>query len=154
MGGQTKMPRPAKKQKTQSFTVGRSNSIIDAELANLPTPVDRKTLSMDLIRDAYVNSYVEFFYLTHRISDEGTILDPDLSQDQLVYVKDTLVEAENATRQGNQRGVHAAYRTIAEFFKKEQDYPSSVYFYEKCRDVLPSLNDPSLALKTHADLGK
>ena len=64
----------------------------------LDAPQDKQTLCISILVNGFVNSFVDFFYLTHR-SSEGAIHIPD---DQMEFIKTNLTNAEKAHRRGTE----------------------------------------------------
>lgn len=58
---------------------------------------DKQTLCIDILVKGYVNSYVDFFYLTHR-SEEDAGTRTAIPDDRLAYIKHQLTVAEKAHR--------------------------------------------------------
>jgi len=137
-----------RKKKAEDFSAKSIEHLLDRKFI-----VDRKSLCIDIICDAYVNSFVEFFYLTHRISESGKVLDSKMPVDQLVYIKENLVKAESAHRQGDSKAMHSAYKNIGDFYKQAKEYRTAIYFYIKCRDVVAGIQDPALQLVAFLELG-
>ena len=65
--------------------------------APLDPSYDKRSLCVDVLVEGNVNSFVDFFYLTHRPAEDTT---HDIHVDQLPYVKEFLCTAEAAHRKG------------------------------------------------------
>jgi len=110
---------------------------------------DKQALCADILAGGYVNSFVDFFYLTHR-SDEEASNRPTIPDDELKYIQSQLSVAEKAHRRGDSDLVLSAYDKLACYFQETQDYKTSIYFYEKCLDIAESMDD--LAQQGNANL--
>jgi tetratricopeptide (TPR) repeat protein len=84
----------------------------------------------------YVNSFVDFFYLTHR-TDQDTNRS-EIPEAHLPQVQANLCSAERAHRRADSNRVLEAYEKLANYFQERGDYKTSVYFYEKCLDIAES----------------
>lgn len=103
----------------------------------VPAPHDRKSFCLETLVEGYVNSYVEFFYLTHRATEDH----PDLEPDQLELIKKHLTTSETCHRQGDSLGMFKCYKKIADHYFGTEDYTTAVYFYEKCLEISVMTND-------------
>lgn len=93
----------------------------------------------NLLVGGYVQSYVDFYHLTHRV-------DPNIGEgsanakivmtiEDMLFVRDNLVSAEVSRRQGNTAGVYSAYTTLADYYVSKCDWRTAIYFHEKCLEV-------------------
>lgn len=104
-----------------------------AKESGAPPVLDKQALSIDVLTKGYVNSFVDFFYLTHRTDeDKGRV---DIPNYQLQYVQENLTNAEKAHRRGDSNKVFDAYERLAGYFQETKDFKTSIYFYEKCLDI-------------------
>ena len=110
---------------------------------------DKQSLCVDILVNGFVNSFVDFFYLTHRSDQELATRSP-VPDDQLFYIKQQLTVAEKAHRRGDSDKVLGAYDKLASYFQETADYKTSIYFYEKCLDIAESMDD--LAQQGNANL--
>lgn len=121
-----------------------------AELGEPPKlSSDKQALCIDILVNGYVNSFVDFFYLTHRSDDESATR-PPIPDDQLQYIQSQLSVAEKAHRRGDSDLVLSAYDKLASYFQETGDYKTSIYFFEKCLDIAESMDD--LAQQGNANL--
>eukprot|EP00462_Mataza_sp_D1_P001185 CAMPEP_0175088464 /NCGR_PEP_ID=MMETSP0086_2-20121207/263_1 /TAXON_ID=136419 /ORGANISM="Unknown Unknown, Strain D1" /LENGTH=417 /DNA_ID=CAMNT_0016360901 /DNA_START=45 /DNA_END=1298 /DNA_ORIENTATION=+ len=101
---------------------------------------DKQSLCIDILVGGYVNSFVDFFYLTHRAEDESGNR-KKISDEQLHHIKDNLSAAEKAHRRGDSDNVLTAYDQLATYFQEAADYKTAIYFFEKCLDIAESMDD-------------
>jgi len=130
---------------------------------NDPAVVDRRGLCEGMLKDGFVQSYVDFFYLTHRPDPNpdavtGAPADAEreeieVSAEEMVYIRDNLVRAEGARRQGDTGTVYASYSALAEHFHGADDAKTAVYFYEKCLEIAKLTNDIRGEMASNNDLG-
>lgn len=110
---------------------------------------DKQALCVEILTNGYVNSYVDFFYLTHRSDEEANSRAP-IPDEQLQYIQSQLSVAEKAHRRGDSDLVLSAYDKLASYFQETGDFKTSIYFYEKCLDIAESMDD--LAQQGNANL--
>lgn len=110
-----------------------------------------------LLVDGYVQSYVDFYHLTHRSdphAPEGRAnAKVQTSIDDMVFIRDNLVKAEVSRRQGNTTGVYLAFNNLAEYFKKSLDWRTAIYFHEKCLEVAQLTQDLRAEMTANHSLG-
>ena len=94
--------------------------------------------------EGFANSFIEFFYLTHRYDENGDLQeDCDFSEDELVFLKENLVMAELSEMKSDLKKSHLAYKNIGDFFKQSDELETAVYFYKKSEfQVAPGKTDP------------
>jgi len=99
------------------------------------TRVDRQSLCIDVLCEGFVNSYTEFFYLSHPYNENQELQPCTLSEDELIYLKENLVMAELSRRKRDFLKQHRAFKNIADFFKQNEEFETAIYFYNKCYGV-------------------
>lgn len=131
------MGGPSAPSMTSHIDPGQSEQ--DLSLPEKETVTDKQSLCVDILTNGYVNSFVDFFYLTHRADDDAkkTTLTPD----RMNFIKTNLSAAEKAHRRGESEVVLGAYEKLAKFFQDNTDYKTAIYFYEKTLDISESMND-------------
>jgi len=104
--------------------------------------LDKQQLCIDLLMVGCVQSFVDFFYITHRKTPpnennlaESEAKDVVIPEETLMFLKETLEVAESARRSSNYQHCFESYNTLAEYFEKVPDLKSSMYFYQRCADV-------------------
>lgn len=110
-----------------------------------------------LLVEGYVQSYVDFYHLTHRAdphAPEGRQnVKIETSTEDMTLIRDNLVKAEISRRQGNTTGVYQSYNNLAEFYKKSMDWRTSIYFHEKCLEVAQLTSDLRAEMAANHSLG-
>lgn len=98
-----------------------------------------------LLVGGYVQSYVDFYHLSHRVdpnmSDSSSTQKIQISLEDMTFIKDNLIAAEIARRQGNTAGVYAAYTRLADYYVGLSDWRTAIYFHEKCLEVAKLTTD-------------
>merc|ERR1711974_277123 len=89
--------------------------------------LDKQQLCIDLLMVGCVQSFVDFFYITHRKEappSENTSLDQqekkdvNIPEETLIFLKETLESAETARRSKNYQRCFESYNSLAEYFEK------------------------------------
>merc|ERR1740130_1874628 len=121
--------------------------------------LDKQQLCIDLLMVGCVQSFVDFFYITHRksaptenVSDIET-KDVDIPEDTLIFLKETLETAETARRLKNYQHCFERYNALAEYFEKVPDLKSAMYFYQRCADVATEVDARESIAKANLNLG-
>mmetsp|Transcript_21238 Transcript_21238/g.29220 ORF Transcript_21238/g.29220 Transcript_21238/m.29220 type:complete len:487 (+) Transcript_21238:23-1483(+) len=113
-----------------------------------------------LLVEGYVQSYIDFYHLTHRADphniaeqERGGALQIQISMEDMVFIRDNLVKAEVCRRQGDTTSVYAAFTELADFYVKIQDWKTCFFFHEKCLEVAQLTNDVRAEMKANHALG-
>jgi len=109
-----------------------------------------------LLVDGFVQSYVDFYHLTHRADPnqgEGGTAKIKTSFEDMVILRDNLMGAENCRRSGNTSGVYTAYNNLADVYAKKGDWKTSIFFHEKCLEVAQLTSDKKAELDAINALG-
>lgn len=112
---------------------------------------------LQLLTDGYVQSYVDFYHLTHRA-------DPNLQGNQkskrikhtleeMLFIRNNLVHAEASRRQGNTNGVYTSYHLLADAYKKKMDWKTAIFFLDKCLEVAQLTTDIRAEMAANHILG-
>lgn len=128
------------------------------------TETDRRRLCEETLTEGYVQSFVDFFYLTHRPDpqeDGGAAAaetgaqgkEIDVPVPEMMYIRDNLTNAENARRQGDTGLVYGAYANLAQHYQNVKDPKTGVYFYEKCLEIARLTGDKKGEMAANNDLG-
>jgi len=123
--------------------------------------MDKQQLCIDLLMVGCVQSFVDFFYITHRklapndnnSSVETESKDLDLPEDTLIFLKETLESAESARRASQYQVCFEAYNNLAEYFEKVPDLKGAMYFYKRCADVATEVDARESMSKAFLNLG-
>jgi len=121
--------------------------------------LDKQQLCIDLLMVGCVQSFVDFFYITHRKSAptenplEFETKDVDIPEETLIFLKETLETAESARRSKNYQHCFESYNVLAEYFEKVPDLKSAMYFYQRCADVASEVDARESISKANLNLG-
>uniref|UniRef100_A0A6U6PGJ7 Tetratricopeptide repeat protein 29 n=1 Tax=Zooxanthella nutricula TaxID=1333877 RepID=A0A6U6PGJ7_9DINO len=122
--------------------------------------LDKQQLCIDLLMVGCVQSFVDFFYITHRKqapneagAPDSEARDVDIPEETLVFLKETLEAAESARRAANYQQCFENYNTLAEYFEKVPDLKSAMYFYQRCADVAAEVDAKESISKACLNLG-
>ena len=111
----------------------------------------------NLLSDGYVQSYVDFYHLTHRPdpfeSDPLNKMKINVNIDDMKYIRDCLVDAESSRRVGNTSSVFASYIKLANFYFKKLDWKTCIFFHQKCLDVAQLTSDLRAEMLSNHSLG-
>lgn len=127
--------------------------------AEEPVLSDKQSLCIDLLVAGHVNSFVDFFYLTHRAEDSGPTpaaaasQPPPIAEHKLLQIQQLLTSAERAHRRGDSEAVYAAYESLAQGFHSAGDWRTAVYYYEKSLDLAESMEDLAQQCSANLNLG-
>lgn len=116
-----------------------------------------------MLGEGFVQSFVDFFYLTHRpdpspgaaAAAEGAaaLVELHVPPKEMAYVRDHLARAENARRQGDTGTVYESYSALAQHYHAVGDPKTGVYFFEKCLEISRLTNDQRGEMASNHDLG-
>lgn len=137
---------------------------------NVSNIIDRTSLCLDILVQGHVDSFVDFFYLTHRYNETknnpGPVTKSNLTHKSLAgesnesiplkdltFIKENLTKSEEAHRKGDAARVFEGYEQLAYHFEKTEDFKTAIYFFEKCYDLAEHLNDPSKQTMANFNLG-
>lgn len=126
----------------------------EADMSGLKTEAD---FCLQLLTDGFVQSYVDFYHLTHRA-------DPNLqgnqknkrikhTMEEMIFIRNSLVQAEASRRQGNTNGVYTAYHMLADTYKKKMDWKTAIFFLDKCLEVAQLTTDIRAEMAANHVLG-
>eukprot|EP00615_Pteridomonas_danica_P004536 CAMPEP_0114349708 /NCGR_PEP_ID=MMETSP0101-20121206/15753_1 /TAXON_ID=38822 ORGANISM="Pteridomonas danica, Strain PT" /NCGR_SAMPLE_ID=MMETSP0101 /ASSEMBLY_ACC=CAM_ASM_000211 /LENGTH=450 /DNA_ID=CAMNT_0001488453 /DNA_START=194 /DNA_END=1546 /DNA_ORIENTATION=+ len=126
-----------------------------------PEPTDRRVFCEELLTDGLVQSFVDFFYLTHRPDPQhaaahGTSSNPieiQVPPNEMSFIRENLTSAENARRQGDTGTVYGAYSSLATHYQEGGDSRTGVYFYQKCLEIAKLTGDNRGEMSANHDLG-
>jgi tetratricopeptide (TPR) repeat protein len=114
------------------------------------------TMCQQLLIQGYVQSYVDFYHLTHRVdpeSHEETASMINISFDDLVFIRDSLTRAELARRQGDTSTVYTSYNKLADYYVTRKDWKTGFFFHEKCLEVSQLTSDIRAEMAANHSLG-
>lgn len=113
-----------------------------------------------LLIGGYVQTYVDFYHLTHRLDPhavpenaEGGTQQIQVTVNEMIFIRDNLIQAETARRQGDTVRVYEAFTKLAEHYARMADYGTAIFFYEKCLDIATLTNDIRAEMTANHSLG-
>ncbi|GMH60014.1 hypothetical protein TL16_g09371 [Triparma laevis f. inornata] len=126
--------------------------------------VTKRQSCEEILTSGYVQSFVDFFYLTHRpdpkkadeIKTANTVTeDIDVSPQEMQFIRDNLTKAEEARRKGDTPNVYNSYSNLALYFQSNEvnDPKTGVYFYEKCLEISKLTGDNEGEMSANHSLG-
>jgi tetratricopeptide (TPR) repeat protein len=133
--------------------------------------MDKRRVCEALLGEGFVQSFVDFFYLTHRPEPNpgaagrgaaaataahdggGAAQEIHVPPKEMAYVRDHLARAENARRQGDTGTVYESYSALAQHYHSVGDPKTGVYFFEKCLEISRLTNDSRGEMASNHDLG-
>ncbi|OQS06281.1 hypothetical protein THRCLA_01677 [Thraustotheca clavata] len=126
----------------------------------LCTPTDKREACAQVLRSGLVQSFVDLFYLIHRVDTLVTSDGADkkhpvgISPAQMSFLKDNLTTAEQARRHGDVIQVFESYERLASHFIAAQDLRTAVFFYEKCLEIARIARNQDFEMSALENLGK
>lgn len=109
----------------------------------------------DLLVEGYVQSFVDFYHLTHRVDPNSTSgIKIQCTPEDMSFIRNNLVLAELSRRQGNIIGVYTAYNKLAGSFKKKMDWKTAIFFQKKCLEVAQLTTDLKAEMAANHTLGE
>ena len=121
-----------------------------------PVMSNEQEICQQLLVDGFVQSYVDFYHLTHRSDPNATdqkVTKIKTSVEDMIFIKDNLVNAEKSRRSGNTNGVYNAYNKLADMYMKSMDWKTSIFFHEKCLEVAQLTADMRAEMAADHSLG-
>jgi tetratricopeptide (TPR) repeat protein len=123
---------------------------------------DKRSLCVETLAAGFVQSYVDFFYLTHRpdpaaaaAAADGEVPEIEVPVDDMIFVKDALISAEGSRRRAGQiAAVYKSYDDLARHFQDRDDHKTGIYFYEKCLEIARMTVDTEGEMRANHSLGK
>ena len=126
----------------------------DREVTTMSTEED---FCQDLLVEGYVQSFVDFYHLTHRIDPnktDGSSSKIHNTPEDMSFIRNNLVLAELSRRQGNIIGVYTAYNKLAGSYKKKMDWKTAIFFQKKCLEVAQLTTDLKAEMSANHTLGE
>mmetsp|Transcript_31348 Transcript_31348/g.40185 ORF Transcript_31348/g.40185 Transcript_31348/m.40185 type:complete len:458 (-) Transcript_31348:196-1569(-) len=125
---------------------------------------ERRQLCEQILINGYVQSFVDFFYLTHRPDPKAAMMNTggedaaaeieiDVSPQEMVFISKHLTTAEKARRLGDTNVVYQSFNVLAQYFQQLEDPKTGVYFYEKCLEIARLTNDRGAEMLANHCLG-
>ena len=149
--------RPGKKSK---FSRSKQFSSINPSYVSLQQKYEPKVDSdfcERLLEDGHVQSYIDFYHLTHRSDPiySGSPLSAKIciTLEDMTYLRDCLIEAELSRREGNTAAVYSAYTKLSNFYSIKSDWKTCIFFQQKFLDVAQLTADLRAEMLSNNALG-
>jgi tetratricopeptide (TPR) repeat protein len=114
---------------------------------------DESDFCRKMLSDGYVNSFVDFYHLTHRADPHCSGRNIKSTVAELTFIRDNLVAAEKSHRQSKIAHVYEAYGRLADLYSSSTDWRTSNFFYEKCLEVSRLKADIRAEMAAYHSLG-
>eukprot|EP00697_Spironema_sp_BW2_P017863 gnl/Spiro4/9683_TR5143_c0_g1_i1.p1 gnl/Spiro4/9683_TR5143_c0_g1~~gnl/Spiro4/9683_TR5143_c0_g1_i1.p1 ORF type:complete len:441 (+),score=156.40 gnl/Spiro4/9683_TR5143_c0_g1_i1:52-1374(+) len=131
---------------------------------------EKQQICLDLLKDGYVQSFVDFFYLTHSTDGAVFVTESNTSPGDSVnfasrtatfttstdfeFLEKNLRDFEAGLRGGEANWAYETLVTLARGCEERKQFKASVIFYQKCLRVAQHANNPELMLASNRDLGR
>ena len=153
---------------TRPTTTGKyvknSEESVESQLSNLSTLTGveaEETIEIQICQQlliaGFIQSYVDFYHLTNRADPHSTeavkITKLRTSIQDMTFIRDNLMAAETARRQGNTQGVYNAYNKLADLYASLLDWRTSVFFHEKKLEVAQLTGDDRAMMSANHSMG-
>lgn len=150
--------RPTKPGTTR-FSRRRDDVPVDEQMPVFKDTLNVRDLCRDLLVGGYVQSYIDFYHLTHRLDPitphdkHGSPIQIEVSLEDMIFIRDNLVKAEASRRQGDTAHVYESYIRLADYYVKNKDWKTSFFFHEKCLEVAQITGDIRVEMSANHALG-
>jgi len=119
--------------------------------------LDKQHLCIDLLLVGCVQSFVDFFYISHKMLGNNSCGeesdDQEIAEDKLCFFKDTLETAEKARRTEDWLLCLESYGLLSEHFEKLPDLKNAMRFHQRWADVAEEADAPEKISKANLNLG-
>jgi tetratricopeptide (TPR) repeat protein len=147
------------------------NLDMQEEAFDFENVINKQTVAMDILKNGYIQSYIDFFYITSHTLP-GIIIPSAKyieemenkkrekpkygdNEEELKDLKKRLIDAEENNRYSDKTAPIEEYSRLAEdFASKYQDYQAAAYFYKKCISIAKSANDAKWECLSYRGIGK
>lgn len=152
----TKPPGISKFTRKKLNEIATASTMFEASTTSklINEKLNSSDICQQLLVSGYVQSYTDFYYLTHRndpiISKPTPII---VSYQDLAYLRDNLVTAEVSRRNGNASGVYLPYNNLAEYYTTKSDWRTSIYFYQKFLEMTKLTSDKRSEMRALHSIG-
>jgi len=113
--------------------------------------VTKDSQAIKFLQDGYLQSYIDFFYLTNETTPSMIVPSQrlieeykmnksekhhlEMSEDSLKKLYDDLLEAEKYLREGHTIECLHQYEGVCKAYERLNDYETASYFYKRCLEV-------------------
>lgn len=133
--------------------------IVSQPAAAADEAMDKQQLCVEILMEGFVQSYVDFFYLTHRPdphpdpNHDDAEREIDVPVEEMLFIRDNLTRAESARRHGETSTVYDCYNNLARYFQNVNDCKTGIYFHEKCLEIARLTSDRLGEMRANHALG-
>ena len=99
---------------------------------DLAPEANPKNSSEELIVNGHIQSFIDFFLVTHNRLDE--YFQP-LLPEELTQFQNNLISAEQASKAEDINKSVKQYAQLGNYFQEKQEQKSTQYFYERCLEI-------------------
>lgn len=152
----------------KSFKERMMQSVHDAT-DMLVEPKSKQDLLIDVLVEGFPDAFIDFFHLTHRSASElagelddeevaaqpecGFVPTDDIYTESLPFVKDNLINIDEATRKGDTREVYTSCINLARYFEDVAHYDKALVFYQKAKVLTFRMEEIDLLIDVTRSLG-
>jgi tetratricopeptide (TPR) repeat protein len=123
-----------------------SPAAAQSKLPRREAVVDKRSVAIELLKDGYVQSFVDFFDLMHKDKvQEGESAPASTvvsSPSDLLYVRGCLASAETATRHQDKGRIMQSYGKLADYFVDRERPHTALLFRSRATEVARLSSDP------------
>ena len=151
---ETRTSKPPDSRFQRHRTAIKSEDPIDSDGKNTPSLLlNESDFCRQLLIDGYVQSFVDFYHLTHRADPHSVGRNISSTVAELSFIRDNLVTAEISRRQSKIAHVYEAYGRLADLYASSADWKTSIFFHEKCLEVSQLTADTIAEMAANHSLG-
>jgi len=135
----------------QATGMGGAMNVRGDDEFKLGEKVTKESQGIKLLQEGYLQSYIDFFYLTNETTPSVIVPSQklieeykmnkkekhhlELSEESLVKLSEDLVEAENYLRENHTIEWLNQYEGVCNAYERLNDYETASYFYNRCLEV-------------------
>ena len=132
-------------------------------------PKSKQELLIEVLVEGFPDAFVDFFHLTHKavngtketVEEErenyqnrrGYVSTDEIYVESLPFVKDNLINIDEATRRGDNREVYTSCINLARYFEDIANYDKALVFYQKGHSLAVQIKDIELLIDVTRSLG-
>eukprot|EP00357_Protocruzia_adherens_P022031 CAMPEP_0115034454 /NCGR_PEP_ID=MMETSP0216-20121206/40661_1 /TAXON_ID=223996 /ORGANISM="Protocruzia adherens, Strain Boccale" /LENGTH=392 /DNA_ID=CAMNT_0002413343 /DNA_START=269 /DNA_END=1447 /DNA_ORIENTATION=+ len=133
-------------EKSQASGMQATTTEHDDNQLNLENKVSKESVSLDLLGAGYIQSYIDFFHITHGsipqiiaqnefYHGDSALFEEIADEHRLLFMKEQLISAEHLKNEDRIEESLQCYTKIAEYFDSDQAYNIAAYFYNRCLEI-------------------